>query len=86
MKFKDAKRTNFVVGQVVEVVDNDGMVASLGATAVVAEANYGFKGYNLIGVIWKTNSNNQMDGGYQSYHFKPKSVRGEQLIFDFMER
>lgn len=75
----------FKVGQTVEVVNNDGMVASLGATAVVIKASHDWYGHNLIDVEWKTNYNSQMNGVYHSSHFKPKSVRGEQLLFNFME-
>jgi len=80
MMFKDAKRTNFVVGQTVEVVDNSGMCASIGATAIVEDINEIF----LI-VKWKTSSKTQMDGAYFLHHFKPKFVRDEQLLFAFMD-
>lgn len=85
MKFKDAKRTNFVVGQTVKVVDNNGMVAPLGATAVVTMANHIFMGHDMIDVAWKTNFNNQMGGIYHSYHFESIHKKGQQLIFSFME-
>lgn len=75
----------FKVGQTVEVVDNYGMVASVGATAIVIKANYDFYGKTLVDVVWKTHFGRQMNGGYQSYHFKLKFVRGEQLLFSFYE-
>ena len=74
----------FKVGQIVEVINKNGMVASLGATAVVTQTDYDFMGLDLINVVWKTNSNNQMDGGYNSYHFKPLLVKNQQLLFSFM--
>lgn len=70
----------------VEVVDRNGMVASLGATAVVTKANHDWYGQNLIDVVWKTNSNNQMSGGYQSCHFEPLFKEGQQLLFSFMKQ
>jgi len=75
----------FKVGQIVEVVNNSSMCVSIDATAVVTKANHDFMGYDLIDVAWKTNSGNQMNGGYPSYYFKLKSVRGEQLMFAFMQ-
>ena len=74
----------FKVGEIVEVINKNGMVASLGATAVVTTANYGFIIYDLIDVVWKTNSNNQIDGGYSSFHFKPAVKKNQQLLFSFM--
>ena len=76
----------FKVGQTVKVINKSGMVVSLGATAVVTQTDYGFMGLDLINVVWKTNSNNQMDGGYSSYHFKPLLVKNQQLLFSFMEK
>lgn len=78
-------QSKFRVGQMVKVVDNNGMVASLGATAVVIKANHDFIGYDVIDVVWKTNSNNQMGGEYRSLHFESIHRKGEQLIFSFME-
>ena len=75
----------FKVGQIVEVINKNGMVASLGATAVVIKGHFDFYGSDLIDVVWKTNSNNQMDGGYSSYHFKPLIRKNQQLLFSFME-
>lgn len=74
----------FRVGQIVEVIDNHGMAASLGATAVATKANHDWYNHELIDVVWKTNSNNQMDGGYESYHFKSALRKGQQLLFNFM--
>ena len=74
----------FKIGQTVEVVNKIGMVVSLGATAIVIKTNHEYYGSDLIDVVWKTNSNNQMNGGYQSYHFKPFLKEGQQLLFSFM--
>ena len=75
----------FTVGQIVEVIDNHNMVASIGATAIVTGVDTGIKyGMKLIDVKWKTGSNRQMNGGYEPYHFKPKLVKYEQLLFSFM--
>lgn len=73
----------FKAGQTVEVVNNSGMVASLGATAVVKRV-YKFCNHDLIDVVWKTDFNNQMDGGYHSYHFEYLLRKNEQLLFSFM--
>ena len=75
----------FKVGQTVEVINKSGMVASLGATAVVTKADHDFMGLSLIDVVWKTNFNNQMNGGYRSYHFKSLIRKNQQLLFSFME-
>lgn len=76
----------FKIGQMVEVVDRNGMAASLGATAVVTMESYiGCMGDDAIDVVWKTNSNNQMDGEYRSSHFKPLIKKNEQLLFSFMD-
>ena len=74
----------FNVGKIVEVVNNDGMCASLGATAVVTKAEYDFIISDLIDVEWKTLSKGQWDGGYSSYHFKPLPIKNQQLLFSFM--
>ena len=76
---------DFKVGQTVEVINKNGMVASLGATAVVTKDDHDFMGLDLIDVVWKTNSNNQMNGGYSSYHFKSMFRKNQQLLFSFME-
>ena len=76
----------FKVGQTVKVINKNGMVASLGATAVVIEGNHDWFDNDLIDVVWKTNSNNQMNGGYSSYHFKPMPRKNQQLLFSFMEK
>lgn len=77
----------FRVGQTVVLIDNYNMVASLGATAVVTDVDTG-KRYNmkLIDVEWKTNSNRQMNGGYEPYHFEPLLKKNEQLLFSFMKK
>lgn len=76
----------FKVGQMVKVVKNSGIVASLGATAIVTKTKRKYMNYNLIDVAWKTNSNNQEDGGYQLWHFEPAIGKNEQLLFSFMEK
>ena len=75
---------DFKVGQMVEVINKRGMVVLLGATAVVTKVIHRYCGMELIGVVWKTNSGNQMNGGYQIYHFKPLIKKNEQLLFSFM--
>lgn len=75
---------HFKVGQIVKVVNNRGMVASIGATAVVIKANHDFIGHDLVDVVWETRFNNQKNGGYESYHFKPSIEKGDQLLFEFM--
>ena len=76
---------DFKVGGIVEVINKCGMVASLGATAVVTKVIHRYYGMELIDVVWKTQSNNQVNGGYQIYHFKPLIRKNEQLLFAFME-
>ena len=75
----------FRIGQMVEVVNNDGLAAEMGATAVVTRANYSYGRSELIGVAWKTNFNGQMKGGYYIHYFRPMSRKGQQLLFSFME-
>ena len=70
----------FKVGQIVEVVNNSGMRASLGATAVIEDITDEF----LI-VIWRTHFNFQMNGAYFPHHFKPALRKNQQLLFSFME-
>lgn len=74
----------FKVGQKVELINNNGMAASLGATAVVTKIHFDWYGCTLLDVVWKTNFNNQMNSGYESYHFKPMFREGQQLLFAFM--
>jgi len=74
----------FNVGQVVELINNNRMVAELGATAVVTKSNYKCINYDIIDVAWKTNFNNQMNGGYFAHYFKPRFRKKEQLLFSFM--
>ena len=71
----------FKKGQIVEVVNNDGMAAEVGATAKVVDICKG-----AIFLQWKTRSNNQMDGMYflNRGKFKPTSQKGQQLLFSFM--
>lgn len=70
----------FKIGQRVELVDNSGMCASIGAIAVIHDMESSF-----INVLWKTRSNGQSNGGYFLWHFKPAIKKNEQLLFDFME-
>lgn len=74
----------FKVGETVEVIDKNGMVALLGATAVVTKGNHIWFDMELIDVAWKTNSNNQMNGGYTTWHFSPMLKKNQQLLFSFM--
>lgn len=74
----------FKVGQTVELVANSGMVAELGATAIVKRL-YDYNNTSLIKVVWKTGFGHQMNGGYESYRFKPFFRKNEQLLFEFME-
>jgi len=74
----------FKVGQIVKLINNCGMCASLGATAVVTKANHDFMSSDLIDVEWKTLSENQMNGAYRSYHFKLAIRKNQQLLFSFM--
>lgn len=78
----------FEIGQIVELINNNGMNALLSATAVVTRANYFFMDFSLIGVIWKRNwkQRGQGDGGYGLYHFKPLMRKNEQLVFSFMQQ
>jgi len=69
---------NFKVGQKVKLIDNNGMAADIGATAVISKIGNGW-----IKVVWLAHANRQMNGRYPSYHFKPAIKRGEQLLFDF---
>lgn len=69
----------FRVGQRVELIDNNSMVAPIGATAIVERV-----GVMYIYVAWEADFNGQMNGGYPSHWFKPSSVKGEQLEFSFM--
>lgn len=75
----------FKVGQTVEVVDNCGMAAEIGATAVVTSVAYAFCDRIVIDVVWKTNYNNQMNGTYSALHFKPTFRKHQQLLFAFMD-
>lgn len=70
---------NFKVGQIVKLVNNEGMIAPIGATAVVKKVSTYY-----LGVVWKGYCNGQRDGGYYFHQFKPKVMRGEQLLFSFM--
>ena len=71
---------DFKVGQTVELVDNSGIAADKGATAVIIQVKRSY-----IVVKWKTHSNDQMDGGYSPNTFKLVLQKGEQLLFSFME-
>lgn len=69
----------FKVGQTVELINNSGMDASLGATAIVKDMWGGF-----LRIRWKTDYGRSRNGAYFSSRFKPKHVRGEQFLFPFM--
>lgn len=70
----------FKVGQIIELINNDGMAAEVGATAIVKNVTS-----SCLGVVWKTKSRCQMDGFYMLSQFKPTSVKGQQFLFSFME-
>ena len=73
----------FRIGQMVELVDNEGMAAKVGATAIVKMI-----GTSFIDVVWKRDSkwNKQGDGGYYPKDFRPIFRKNQQLLFSFMER
>ena len=71
---------DFKIGQIVELVNDSGMAADKGATAVVTGVRQ-----NYVAVEWKTRSNDQMDGGYNPRVFKLVSTKNQQLLFSFME-
>jgi len=75
---------SFKVGQKVELVDNSSMTAQKGATAIV-EKLFTWYGVSLIKVTWKTDFGYQMNGGYESFRFKPLLRKNEQLLFSFMK-
>jgi len=70
----------FKVGQRVELVDNAGMAAPLGAIATVYDVDERY-----LNVTWGKGANGQIDGGYDFHQFKPLVKVGEQLLFNFME-
>lgn len=67
------------IGQIVELINNNSMAASKGATAVVTGIVPWFR------VKWLTKARGQMDGDYARSYFKPISTKGQQLVFDFMK-
>ncbi len=69
----------FKVGQTVRLINNSGMSANVGATAVIYSVSYMF-----LGVNWKTNSRSQCSGEYYPDKFEPVVKIGKQLVFDFM--
>lgn len=69
----------FRVGQIVELVDNHGMSAQLGADAIV-EKMWG----EFLNVQWRTNYGCSSSGSYFLSRFKPKFKKNEQLLFSFM--
>lgn len=70
----------FKIGQTVTLIDNSGMNALVGSTAVIKRIDDEF-----LYVMWIT-PQTQSDGAYYPYHFEPKSVCGEQFLFAFMEK
>jgi len=71
----------FKVGQTVELINNEGMAALLGATAIVDKVRG-----NYIDVVWKTRANGQEYGGYYPNQFKIIPGKNEQLLFNFMQQ
>jgi len=69
----------FKVGQTVELINDSGKVAEVGATAVVTNV-----GRKYLYVSWKTHANGQHDGGYYPSCFKPVFIKGQQFLFSFM--
>ena len=71
---------DFKVGQIVELINSDGMVALKGATAIVTKTT------PWLSVKWLTKSCGQVDGGYCKNSFKPLLEKNVQLLFSFMEK
>jgi len=70
----------FEVGQTVKVVNNNGIAAEIGATAVIYHIS---KEY--IHLNWKTNFHFQCDGAYYPSHFIPVETYSKQLHFEFKD-
>ena len=68
----------FVVGQTVMLIDNGGMNALVGSTAVIECIDDEF-----LYVTWTT-AQRQSDGAYYPFHFKPIPRKNQQLLFAFM--
>jgi hypothetical protein len=75
----------FKVNQTVELINNSGMAAPLGANAVVLGIVNGMYGGGLLRVEWEGDVNGQTPGYYSAGSFRPISVKNQQLLFDFME-
>ena len=69
----------FKVGQTVELVDNAGMAAPLGATAIIERV-----GGIYIYVVWGKGADGQGNGGYWPHQFKSAFKKNQQLLFSFM--
>ena len=69
----------FKIGQTVRLINNNGLAAFIGATAVVTDLTE-----RWLYVEWKTKHNGQGDGGYFARVFEPVIEVGEQLVFEFM--
>ena len=69
----------FKIGQTVKLINNDGIEADIGATAVIYKITDAY-----VSVHWLTNYHRQMDGGYWPHQFEPCAEVGQQLEFDFM--
>ncbi len=75
----------FHVGDKVELINNGGMAAPLGAIAIVSGKTTGVFG-SCIKVKWEGNVNYQMDGHYSSNNFKVLPRKNQQLLFGFMRK
>jgi len=69
--------------KIVELINGNGIVAEVGATAIVKSVSNGY-----VSIIWKRDLkwHNQGDGGYLPSDFKYVSVKGQQLVFGFMSK
>lgn len=70
----------FKIGQTVELINNDGMVAPLGAIAIVTKVMH-----SSVNIVWVGYVNCQMDGNYHLSHFKSLVRKNQQLLFSFMD-
>lgn len=69
----------FKIGQTVELIDNNGMSAQLGATGVVEDVCGVF-----LYIQWKTDYGRSISGAYFLHRFKPYFRKNQQLEFAFM--
>ena len=68
----------FKVGQIVMLIDRNGMSALIGSTAVIERIDNEF-----LYVTWAT-LQRQDNGGYFLSRFKPMFRKNQQLLFNFM--